>query len=46
MKSTGLTICFLFLISHAFTQGFPDSHTDGKYYTVNGAKLWTVSFGT
>lgn len=26
-------------------QGFPDSQTDGKYYTVNGAKLWTVSFG-
>lgn len=24
---------------------FPDSHTDGKYYEVNGAKLWTVSFG-
>ena len=27
------------------SQGFPSSHTDGKYYTVNGAKLWTVSFG-
>lgn len=26
-------------------QGFPDSQTDGKYYEVNGAKLWTVSFG-
>ena len=24
---------------------FPDSHTDGKYYEINGAKLWTVSFG-
>ena len=24
---------------------YPDSFTDGKYYTVNGAKLWTVSFG-
>ncbi len=26
-------------------QNFPSSHDDGKYYTVNGAKLWTVSFG-
>ena len=24
---------------------FPDSETDGKYYEVNGAKLWTLSFG-
>lgn len=29
----------------AQAQGFPDSQTDGKYYTVNGAKIWTVSFG-
>src|ERR1700759_4563548 len=36
---------FLFFIS-ANAQSFPDSHTDGKYYTVNGAKLWVVSFGT
>lgn len=26
-------------------QNFPDSETDGKYYEVNGAKIWTVSFG-
>jgi len=26
-------------------QKFPDSETDGKYYEVNGAKIWTVSFG-
>ena len=26
-------------------QNFPDSQTDGKYYEVNGAKIWTVSFG-
>jgi proline iminopeptidase len=24
---------------------YPDSHTDGKYYTVNGAKLYTVTVG-
>lgn len=26
-------------------QNFPDSQTEGKYYDVNGAKIWTVSFG-
>jgi len=38
---------FFFLIASItiFGQGFPDSETDGKYYEVNGAKLWTVSFG-
>ena len=29
----------------ALAQHFPDSEKDGKYYTVNGAKIWTVSFG-
>ena len=43
------TIVFLLLfcsitLSHA-QNPYPDSFTDGKYYTVNGAKLWTVSFG-
>lgn len=28
-----------------FAQNFPNSETDGKYYEVNGAKLWVVSFG-
>ena len=27
-------------------QDFPDSWTDGKYYTGNGAKLYTVTVGT
>src|SRR5258706_3154410 len=31
------------LILHA--QTFPDSFTDGKYVTVNGAKLWVVIVG-
>ena len=26
-------------------QPYPESQTDGKYFTINGAKLWTVSFG-
>ena len=40
------TILFTLLISVTnFGQTFPDSNTDGKYYAVNGAKLWTVSFG-
>ena len=29
----------------AYGQTFPDSETDGKYYKINGAKIWTVSFG-
>ncbi len=40
-----LTILFmLILYITAFAQ-FPDSQIDGKYYEINGAKLWTVSFG-
>jgi proline iminopeptidase len=40
-----ITILFLLLTSLAIYAQFPDSQTDGKYYEVNGAKLWTVSFG-
>jgi proline iminopeptidase len=40
---------FLFIIIFSsiklYSQSFPSSFTDGKYYTVNGKKLWTVSFG-
>lgn len=28
-----------------FAQKFPSSQTDGKYYFVNGAKIWTVTVG-
>ncbi len=28
-----------------YGQTFPDSETDGKYYKINGAKIWTISFG-
>jgi proline iminopeptidase len=34
--------CFLSLSAQIT---YPNSHTDGKYYTVNGAKLYTVSVG-
>jgi proline iminopeptidase len=42
-----LATLFLFAVHclPLLAQPFPDSHTDGKYYTVNGARLWTVRFG-
>ena len=41
-----LIILFTLLIGATiYAQTFPDSETDGKYFEVNGAKLWTVSFG-
>lgn len=42
---TALSTFLLFLSTVIFSQPFPSSHNDGKYYTINGAKLWTVSFG-
>jgi proline iminopeptidase len=36
---------FILLLTSLTAQSFPDSETDGKYYEVNGAKLWVVSFG-
>jgi len=41
---------YLLLIASFFTwtamaQSFPDSWKDGKYITVNGAKLWVVTVG-
>ena len=41
-----LLACLLSAWAPAHSQTFPDSHTDGQYYTINGAKLWTVRFGT
>jgi proline iminopeptidase len=41
-----VNIFLLFIITISiYAQNFPDSETDGKYYEVNGAKIWTVSFG-
>jgi len=45
MKKIALGFGLLLFISTLRAQPFPDSHADGKYYTVNGAKIWTVSFG-
>lgn len=45
MKSVVFALLLAFLSGSIAAQTFPDSHTDGKYYEVNGAKLWTVSFG-
>jgi len=42
---TRLAILFALIISISIYAQFPDSETDGKYYEVNGAKLWVVSFG-
>src|SRR5574338_33918 len=36
---------FVILTISIQAQNFPDSQTDGKYYEINGAKLWVVSFG-
>jgi len=41
-----ITILFVLLASITIYAQFPDSETDGIYYEVKGAKLWTVSFGT
>jgi proline iminopeptidase len=41
-----LKVLFLILITITVrAQNFPDSQNDGKYYEVNGAKLWVVNFG-
>jgi len=38
-------LLLLILSCTVYAQTFPDSENDGKYYEVNGAKIWTVSFG-
>jgi proline iminopeptidase len=45
MKIILAVIAFIALTYCSFGQKFPDSNKDGKYYTVNGAKLWTVRVG-
>ena len=45
MKILINTFLFFILSISIYAQNFPDSETDGKYYEVNGAKIWTVSFG-
>jgi proline iminopeptidase len=45
MRKLFFIFTFSLFITTSFSQAFPESQTDGKYYTVNGYKLWTVSFG-
>lgn len=46
MKSILLILISLSSFFSLTAQTFPDSQTGGKYVTVNGAKLWVVSFGS
>lgn len=45
VKKIAGILALVFISMHGIAQTFPDSHTDGKYYTVNGAKLWVVTVG-
>ncbi|MBS1597676.1 MAG: alpha/beta fold hydrolase [Bacteroidetes bacterium] len=45
MKAILLGLIFIVSVSTIDAQNFPDSWKDGKYVTVNGAKLWVVMFG-
>ena len=45
MKKIAAVLVLFLSIARVSAQNFPDSRTDGKYYTVNGAKLWVVTVG-
>jgi len=52
MKQICLLLILCVTINHGLqaqtgktSSAFPDSWTDGQYYTVNGAKLWVVTVG-
>jgi len=45
MKNITTYFAVLLFSITLYAQNFPDSETDGKYYEVNGAKLWAVTFG-
>jgi len=45
MKKIFSLVTLLFLLSFAIAQKYPSSYPDGKYVTVNGAKLWVVLVG-
>ena len=45
MQKLFFVFTFLFLFGVTLSQKLPDSYTDGKYITVNGAKLYVVIAG-
>jgi proline iminopeptidase len=45
MKKIILLFAFLVVASFLYSQKFPDSFTDGKYISVNGANLYVVTVG-
>ncbi|MEO6490247.1 MAG: alpha/beta hydrolase, partial [Ferruginibacter sp.] len=46
MKKIFFLLAMLTFICRAFAQPYPDSWNDGKFFTVNGAKLYTVTVGS
>jgi proline iminopeptidase len=46
MKRKVLLLLLIFTGYCLTAQNYPSSWTDGKYYEVNGAKLWVVTVGT
>lgn len=45
MRKTIIILVTMLIAVPLFAQKYPDSRTDGKFYMINGAKIWTVSFG-
>lgn len=43
MKS--IILALLLVMNICYAQTFPNSLTEGKYYDINGAKIWTVTVG-
>jgi proline iminopeptidase len=46
MKKIFFLTCYLASGLVLFSQKFPDSWTEGKYFNVNGANIYTVTVGT
>lgn len=46
MKNFFFLFAGIIISNCLLAQGFPDSWKDGKYYTVNGARIYTVTAGT
>jgi proline iminopeptidase len=45
MQKIAILLLFCFLSYVSLGQPYPDSEKDGKYVTVNGARLWVVTVG-